>query len=148
MFLKHQKGASPNPRHVFLAEHGATILWAENNTLKQKQKAKELKVSGIKEIRKGISNEAFVKPKYVTDAQAKLCFSIIGSERSLDFQTDSEEQRDFWCDALAKVISKTNKKPLPITTGPPAGGDKASPGSPSVSVAGSGGSSEGSKSPN
>lgn len=105
---KHSKSSSPNSRFLFVNKELNLLQWCESNSEKQRKKAKEMKIGDIKEMKKGAGEENF-KNKHVTEANANQCLTIVSegaNARTLDVQFESEEQRDYWVDALTKLVAR------------------------------------------
>ena len=79
-------------------------MWkpVQNDKQQAATKKSSESVSAFTKLEKGCNTKPFKRSKKVKE---ELCFSLIGEERTLDFELSRVEDRDFWYDVFETVLA-------------------------------------------
>mmetsp|Transcript_5697 Transcript_5697/g.7453 ORF Transcript_5697/g.7453 Transcript_5697/m.7453 type:complete len:273 (-) Transcript_5697:702-1520(-) len=103
---------APKRRMLWLDHLGTHICTGpvriiEAVTDKEKASIKQIEMEKISEIKKGMSTEVFERTG--SESKQRKYFSIVGSERTLDIEVISVEQRDFLATRIALLVLDCQK---------------------------------------
>jgi len=103
--IKHGRRGKPHDRILLLTHNRTRFSWKSSL-------ASYVLLSDIMEVRCGCTTQIFERSerqKYVNEAKKKCCFSMITKSRTLDLETKSEVDRDYWIYGLRLLFaSKQN----------------------------------------
>jgi myosin VI len=108
-FLEHgdrviKHGRTGNPKHRWLKVVGHTLCWGVTAT----DNSNFVKLAEVLRIQVGKDTEIFMR-KTANKAEEKNCFSIILKSRSVDFEVETNEQREEWVAALKLAVLRAKK---------------------------------------
>ncbi|KAF0975939.1 hypothetical protein FDP41_005266 [Naegleria fowleri] len=104
--IKHGRQGSPHERWVSISSNFDKIIWKPiQNDNKSNKKSNE-SISIFTKIEKGCNTKPFKRSKKVKE---ELCFSLIGEERTLDFEFQTTEERDYWFETFQAVLALNQK---------------------------------------
>eukprot|EP01006_Ploeotia_vitrea_P044667 TRINITY_DN66852_c1_g1_i1.p1 TRINITY_DN66852_c1_g1~~TRINITY_DN66852_c1_g1_i1.p1 ORF type:complete len:805 (+),score=436.59 TRINITY_DN66852_c1_g1_i1:26-2440(+) len=106
IFLKHAYGgrAKPHHKHVWCNVQLNKVMWG---SLDKKKVSGSFSVKDILDISVGVASKTFKRSKYMPEA--KLCFSILTRDRSLDLECVSQQERDMWVLAFNSLVDMHHK---------------------------------------
>jgi len=104
LFIKHSKSANPRPRHVYVDQDLKFIIWKDPK--KPVDPENKMKIFMIKQVEKGRCTAQLQRKKKIGGFYAKeeCSFAVIGRERSVDLEANSEAERDKWVHALETLV--------------------------------------------
>jgi hypothetical protein len=89
--IKHGRKGTPKPKKFKLNNKMTEISWVNTKTNKGE---KELVLSEVNDVKSGITTKVLERiPKNKRDDKEKLCFSLVGEERTLDIECEDEQQK-------------------------------------------------------
>ena len=100
-FLKHGRRGKPHPRLIAISEDGTQVSWQIASSTAKKY----MNLSDVVGVHKGASTAVFKRNRDIEDRD-KLCFSLIGKERTLDLEAPTEQIRDLWCDHFRLIVDR------------------------------------------
>jgi len=105
LMVKHSKTAAPRPRHVYVDAELKNLIWKDpkEKTLDPKNM---MKVFKIRQIERGRCTPQLQRKSLMGKHLAKeeCSFAVIGRERTVDLETDSEALREKWIHALETLL--------------------------------------------
>eukprot|EP01006_Ploeotia_vitrea_P051055 TRINITY_DN67520_c8_g1_i1.p1 TRINITY_DN67520_c8_g1~~TRINITY_DN67520_c8_g1_i1.p1 ORF type:complete len:531 (-),score=291.48 TRINITY_DN67520_c8_g1_i1:663-2255(-) len=108
LFIKFGRKGNPHNKFVFL--DGDRVYWCEpaakgEQQSKEKQAKKFVKLTAATKLIGGKTTDVF-KRAVAQREHDEFCFSVIGSDRTLDLVASTKDQRDTWLEALAAAQKK------------------------------------------
>jgi hypothetical protein len=104
LLTKHSKTANPRPRHVYVDQDLKFLIWKDPK--KPVDPDNKMKVFMVKQVEKGRCTPQLQRKKKLGSFYAKeeCSFAVIGRERSVDLEANSEAERDKWVHALETLV--------------------------------------------
>eukprot|EP00478_Filoreta_tenera_P002465 GABV01002553.1.p1 GENE.GABV01002553.1~~GABV01002553.1.p1 ORF type:complete len:226 (+),score=49.55 GABV01002553.1:73-678(+) len=96
----------PKRRFVYVLDAAtpeARVLYGDPEKRHRPDKFKSMLLKNVHSVQIGKRTAAL---KAYKEAQARFCFSIVASGRTLDLQAESTEQRDLWVGAITKLLEQ------------------------------------------
>jgi hypothetical protein len=105
LFMKHSKTAQPRPRHVYVDNDLKFLIWKDPKEPKLDPKSM-MKVFKIRQLDRGRCTPQLARKSMFGKHLAKeeCAFAIIGRERTVDLEAESEAMREKWIHALETLI--------------------------------------------
>jgi hypothetical protein len=107
LLLKHSKTAQPRPRHVFVSQDLKWLIWKDPKD-KSPVTDNKMRVFKVKAVEAGRFTEQLQRKcfgKYL--AKEECCFAILGRNRTIDLEADSELMREKWVNAIGELACWT-----------------------------------------
>ena len=100
--IKHGRQGSPHERWVSISPSFDKIIWKPlQSGDKGATKKSTESLSTFSKVEKGCTTKPFKRSKKVKE---EYCFSLVGEERTLDFEFSTTEDRDYWADVFHAII--------------------------------------------
>jgi hypothetical protein len=107
LLLKHSKTAQPRSRHLFVSQDLKWLIWKDPKD-KGPVTDNKLKVFKIKTVEVGRFTEQLQRKRFGKFlAKEECCFAILGRNRTIDVEADSELMREKWVHAIMELVAWT-----------------------------------------